>query len=77
MHFQGSLNATGSVDPDFDNLDGINFVWYCKDVADADFNMANLTHEPLVSEHDVVETQSANSVRLYNFVYHGNPCIVS
>ena len=62
MNFQGTLNSSASVDPDFDSTDGMSFVWYCKDVADAEFNTANLTHEPVVSEHDTVETPSANAV---------------
>jgi hypothetical protein len=46
----------------------MSFVWYCKDVVDDDFNTRNLTHEPVVSEHDTVETPYANAVSSRNFV---------
>ena len=30
-------------------------VWYCKDKDDTDFNEQDLSNEPIVSEHDIVD----------------------
>ena len=62
FYFQGELNSSPSVDPDSDDTDQMSFVWYCKDVSDADFSLGNLTHEPVVSENNIAETPSTNSV---------------
>lgn len=67
FQFQGSLNSSASVDPDFDNTEGMNFVWYCKDIDDAEFNQANLNKEPVISNSDVVGSPNASA----NLVSHG------
>ncbi|XP_028408505.1 sperm receptor for egg jelly-like [Dendronephthya gigantea] len=60
--FLGTLDSSASVDPDFDSTDGMNFVWYCKDIDDdAEFNQATLTQEPVVSDRDVVGSQDASA----------------
>ena len=47
--FQGTLNASASIDPDFLGLDGIEIAWYCRDVDENDFVLSNITNEALVS----------------------------
>ncbi len=50
------------MDPDIGGNDGMTFVWYCKDVDDAYFNIESLANEPLVSENDVVRTSLPDAV---------------
>ena len=40
----------------------MNLAWYCKDVHNAEFNRQNLSSEPLVSEHDVIDIPYVNGV---------------
>lgn len=43
------LNASASVDPDFNNTNAMSFAWYCRDVEDAEFQLSGLAKEPLVT----------------------------
>ena len=68
-YFQGLLDSSASSDPDFPGTDGMSFVWYCRDAADNEFNPSNLTHEPLVSNDDLVTLpENAVSWRAMRFL---------
>ena len=61
--YPGKSRWTASVDPDFNGTERLDFAWYCKDVFDAKFDLnTNLSHEPVVSEHDTVGIPYVNGV---------------
>ena len=71
FHFQGSLNASASMDPDFVSTDGMSFAWYCRDVDDDEFLLSSLTHEVLLSfpqANDNFSPPSFNVRKKYHIV---------
>lgn len=55
------LNASASVDPDFDGIDGIDFMWLCKDMNDlVPFDTVDVSSESLIYVPNLNDSSTAS-----------------